>query len=148
MDAGHQIEVGEALIVDEPWIARILDGKKTWELRTSHCRKRGWIGLIRKGSGQVVGVARIIGSVGPMTTAQLQAAYSRHTVPANELESGKYRYAWELADATALRRPVRYQHPNGAVKWVKLSPNVAQQITEQCASVGAPRRGVPPMLAG
>lgn len=47
----------DALVIAEPWIGLILDGSKTWEMRSRATRKRGRIALIRKGSGQVVGVA-------------------------------------------------------------------------------------------
>src|SRR5947209_18338036 len=49
----------KALIIREPWIGHILSGAKTWEMRTSKTSLRGRIGLIRKGSGVVVGVADI-----------------------------------------------------------------------------------------
>ena len=39
----------------------MLSGKKTWEMRST--RNRGPIGLIRKGSGQVVGIADIVDSL-------------------------------------------------------------------------------------
>ncbi len=55
------------LIIDEPWVSYILDGRKTCELRGSNCRIRERIGLIRKGSGLVVGTADVVGARGPLT---------------------------------------------------------------------------------
>lgn len=128
------IEITEALIVDEPWVSKILHGEKTWELRSTHCHKRGWIGLIRKGSGLVVGVARLLDSHGPLSTGELQAARARHCVPVEALAGSKYRYAWELGGARPLMWPVAYEHPLGAVKWVKLADRVSREVTAQLRS--------------
>src|SRR5674476_1110094 len=49
-----------ALIVAEPWISKILSGEKTWEMRSRATTVRGRIGLIRKGSGLIVGAVDII----------------------------------------------------------------------------------------
>ena len=43
----------KGLIVDEPWISKILAGEKIWEMRSKTTAVRGQIGLIRKGSGAV-----------------------------------------------------------------------------------------------
>lgn len=56
----------KALIIDEPWISRMLDGSKTWEMRSRSTENRGRFALIRKGSGQVVGVAELAGCRGPL----------------------------------------------------------------------------------
>jgi hypothetical protein len=129
-----QTPINEALIIDEPWLAKILSGEKTWELRTTHCHKRGWIGLIRKGSGLVVGIAKILGSSGPLTDQELRATVAQHCVPADVLiQKSTYRFSWELTGARALRQPVPYQHPSGAVKWVILATEVTREIGEQAA---------------
>ena len=52
--------VARGLIIDAPWIDHILEGRKDWEMRSQATSVRGWIGLIRKGSGQVVGIARLV----------------------------------------------------------------------------------------
>jgi hypothetical protein len=43
-------------------------GKKIWEMRKSTCRLRGPVALIRKGSGQVVGVTEVVDSLPPLDT--------------------------------------------------------------------------------
>jgi ASCH domain-containing protein len=50
----------KGLIIDEPWISLILQGEKIWEMRKTACHHRGRIALIRKGSGQVVGIAALL----------------------------------------------------------------------------------------
>ena len=53
----------KGLIIDEPWIGFILSGRKTWEMRSRNTQIRGRIGLIRKGSKMVVGVADLVDTV-------------------------------------------------------------------------------------
>ena len=50
----------KGLIIREPWIGMILAGRKTWEMRSRQTPYRGRIGLIRKGTGMVVGIAEIV----------------------------------------------------------------------------------------
>lgn len=61
--------ITSALIIREPWIGLILDGRKTWEMRSHATTKRGVIGLIRQGSGLIVGTARIVDSLPALTRA-------------------------------------------------------------------------------
>jgi hypothetical protein len=53
----------KGLIIKEPWISLILSRKKTRELRSRDTRVRGRIALIRKGSGTVIGVAELVGTL-------------------------------------------------------------------------------------
>lgn len=41
---------------------------------------------------------------------------------------GDHTYAWVLRDARRLEKPVRYDHPQGAVIWVSLAPSVGRRI--------------------
>src|SRR5438876_7688725 len=50
----------KALIIDEPWISMIVSGQKTWEMRSRNTQVRGRIGLIRKGSKTVIGLADLV----------------------------------------------------------------------------------------
>lgn len=124
--AGCQISSG--LIIDEPWIGKILRGEKIWEMRSSHTRKRERIALIRKGSGLVVGVATIEDSRGPLSEAELIANHEKHRVPPHLL--GKWNHAWVLANVASLRKPVPYRHRAGAVKFVNLDADVAVRVAQ------------------
>jgi hypothetical protein len=122
----------KALIIDEPWISLILKGEKTWEMRKTGCKIRGTIALIRKGSGQVVGVAEVTDSRPPIPdlTAYAAAEPFHRIPPARQqraFEDG-WRTPWVLANARPLSRPVSYLHPNGAVIWVNLDERAAAQI--------------------
>lgn len=124
----------KALIIDEPWIGRILAGSKTWEMRSRLCRYRGPIALIKKGSKHVVGVARVVDCRPAITDAMAFAKAERFhgirpTEQAAAFEKG-WTTAWVLADARAIRKPVAYLH-TAQVNWVTLSPDVAAKVSRQ-----------------
>lgn len=125
----------KALIVDGPWMTHILRGEKTWEMRKTQCKIRGPVALIRKGSGQVVGVAEVAGSLPPIATlADFAAAEPKHRIPPTRQPrsfADGWRNPWVIAKARPLARPVRYEHPSGAVIWVNLDPRVIEQIEAQ-----------------
>jgi hypothetical protein len=120
--------LSKGLIINTPFIDWILAGRKTWELRTQQTLQRGPNALIQKGSGQGVGDARLIGSKGPLTDAEMEANVHLHAVSLEQLrlpDLAKCRRAWVFANAKRLPRAVSYVHPSGAVKWVTLAPAVA-----------------------
>lgn len=133
-----EIKITKALIIDEPWISRIINGEKDWEMRSTSSRIRGPIGLIRKGSLQVVGIADFHHVSGPYDNQQLGVNTHHHTIPSVMFDEPgyKWRYAWELRDAQALAIPVSYQHKNGAVTWVELNPEAAEMISQQLSGIG------------
>jgi hypothetical protein len=116
------------LIIREPWMEMILQGKKTWEIRSRNARVRGRISLIRSQSGLIVGTTRLVHAM-PVTRAQLLANLDKHGMSREEVLAefrprAKYLlplYAWVFEDARRLASPRRYQHPRGAVIWVDLS---------------------------
>lgn len=129
----NQVKITKGLIIDEPWISKILNGEKIWEMRSKHTAHRGFFALIRKGSGQVVGIASLKVASDPYTEASLEKNASKHCV-GPELYSRpdyKWRYAWELGDIRPLQRPVPYVHKNGAVTWVTLDQAAQEGIQRQ-----------------
>jgi ASCH domain len=131
----------KAIIVDEPWISLILRGEKTWEMRKGNCNHRGPIALIRKGSGQVVGTANIVGSLPSLSQPETYAAGEpHHRIPPDRQTRARedgWTTPWVIGDAKPLTRPVNYKHPYGAVIWVNLDPDVAAAITEQAGVLAA-----------
>lgn len=128
------ISVSRALIIDEPWIGYILEGKKNWEMRSRNTKIRGWFGLIRKGSGKVVGVANLVEVRDPLSRLEKIATFGNHRVPESEIRSRKvarWSIPWVLSDVKPLERPVAYQHKSGAVTWVKLEPEVSKAIARE-----------------
>lgn len=121
----------KGLIIKSPYIDRILAGSKTWEMRSSATQVRGLIALIKKGSGQVVGVANLVDVRGPLTKQEKLSSIDKHQISLDRLESGeteKWNTAWILENAQPLIMPVNYQHPNGAVIWVNLEPRVQEKL--------------------
>ena len=128
MDA-HLISHG--LIIDQPWIDYILDGRKTWELRSTSCSKRGPIALIRKGSKQVVAIANLIDATGPLTKTELQTTIHKHHVPTEVFNEEKFKWyhAWVFDSIIPLKTPIEYKHKNGAVIWVELNNEAREQLS-------------------
>ena len=114
-----------ALIVDEPWISKILSGSKNWEIRTRNTNKRGEIGLIRKGSGLLVGSVDLVNVLElPRIENVLNGTFQNHHSWVQDLinygDPEKPLYAWVLKNAHEFEQPIPYEHPQGAVVWVKV----------------------------
>lgn len=123
--------ITRGLIIDTPWIDHILEGRKDWEMRSQSTSVRGWIGLIRKGSGTVVAVARLVDCGRALDPDDMIANEDHHRIPERMIRSGevaKWCVPWKLADIRPLSRPVPYEHKSGAVIWVTLSDNVARTL--------------------
>ncbi|WP_299927094.1 ASCH domain-containing protein [uncultured Pelagimonas sp.] len=119
------------LIIDTPWIDHILEGRKDWEMRSQSTSVRGWIGLIRKGSGQVVALARLVDCGTALTPDEMVANEAHHRIPERMIRSGevaKWCVPWKLADIRPLEQPVPYEHKSGAVIWVILSEEVTRAL--------------------
>jgi hypothetical protein len=124
----------KGLIIDEPWISLIVSGEKTWEMRSRNTHLRGRIGLIRKGSKTVIGLADLVDTLPKLPRSELRASFAKHRVPEHEIdENFKWSTAWVLQRARSLQEPVPYRHPAGAVIWVNLDPKVAAVIDQQLA---------------
>jgi hypothetical protein len=120
------------LIIDEPWISLIVSGQKTWEMRSRNTGVRGRIGLIRKGSKTVIGLADLVETLRKLPISG--ANFAKHRVPESEIDDNfKWTTAWVLQCARSLPKPVPYRHPAGAVIWVNLDPDVAAAIERQLA---------------
>ncbi|MDP5293553.1 ASCH domain-containing protein [Oceanimonas sp. CHS3-5] len=131
--------ITRGLIIAQPWIGYILRGEKSWEMRSRNSQLRGPIALIEKGTGTVVGIARLTEVKGPFTPEQLAEHEHLHRVPGSIYQSPDYKwhYAWVLQDVHPLPSPVPYQHKSGAVIWVELDANAQQGIAAQLQSVTA-----------
>lgn len=108
-----------ALIVRKPWIDLILDGHKTWEMRSRPTNIRGRIGLIEQGSGLIVGEVDLVDSLQAVTTRQKHDEFERHLVADFDLLK-KWKYPWVIENAKRYSEPVAYQHKPGCVTWVKI----------------------------
>jgi hypothetical protein len=83
------------------------------------------------------GVAELTDNRPPLTNLVAYAeAENFHRIPSDRQGSafaGGWTTPWVLKNAEPLRRPVPYIHPNGAVKSVNLSDDVAAQMQRQLA---------------
>ena len=124
----------KGLIIAEPAISKIIDGEKSWEMRSRNTAVRGRIALIRKGSKTVIGVADLVGTMPKLSQAALKASVAKHQVPENRIgEDFKYNTAWVLERARPLRKPVPFRFPRGAVIWVNLAPDISALVERQLA---------------
>lgn len=127
------MNVNRGLIIDTPWIDHILEGRKDWEMRTQPTAIRGWIGLIRKGTSQVVGLAKLVECGKALGPEEMVAAFEHHRIPERMIRSGevaKWVVPWKLTDIRPLARPVSYDHKSGAVIWVALAQEVSRQLED------------------
>ena len=108
-----------ALIVRKPHIDNILDNGKCWEMRSRPTRITGWIGLIEAGSGLIVGKAFLTSGHVKPSADEISNNTEKHQVKdLSQLE--KWCYSWTLEKAERFEEPIPYDHPNGAVIWVKI----------------------------
>ena len=114
------------LIVREPWAGMLVDGVKTWEIRSRDTHVRGRIGLIRGGSGLVIGSTILIKTF-RVTRERLLANRAKHRMSESEVAAlfrpgSNYRtpWAWEMASPRRFAVPRPYRHHDGAVIWVRL----------------------------
>jgi hypothetical protein len=124
----------KAIVLREPYVSLILGGKKTWEMRSSPMNMRGRVGLIKQGSGHVVGVAELVDCLPPLTAANYAEKEALHCVAAADQPAAvkrKWVYPWLVKRAQSLSRPVRYKHRLGAVVWVRLDDEVIRSVLEQ-----------------
>lgn len=111
----------DCLIIKEKWLNLILDGDKCLEIRGGRTHKRGLIGLIQSGSGEVKGVADLTDcrELDQLSFQRLQGFYQIKGRSWGELPYKKV-YGWMLQKRMRLKTPVKYNYPRGAVIWVKV----------------------------
>ncbi|WP_143032211.1 hypothetical protein [Tenacibaculum sp. MAR_2009_124] len=90
-------------------------------MRSRPTKIRGRIGLIESGSGLIVGEVDLEGcSSEPIEKNAKYIKY--HYIEDLELLD-TWSWAWYLKNARRYKTPIPYNHPKGAVIWVKLKKN-------------------------
>lgn len=106
----------DGLIVLEPYATMIIEGKKSWELRS---RKpppsRLGRGIYLLSSGEILGVIRVVSYSGPLFKEELMAHFAEHRV--KEPRPGQY--AWKVEVVRKFVRRRKYVHPQGARIWLR-----------------------------
>lgn len=95
----------KGLVVKEPWIDLILDGKKTWEIRGKNTNIRGKIALIKSGSGHIFGTA-ILTNCFEVKREDFTAGFKNHNIPDTVDIPYKKIYAWELGTPKRFEKPI------------------------------------------
>lgn len=114
----------KGLIIKPKWADLILDGRKTWEIRSRQTHLRGRIGIIKSGSGRVYGTVDLVDCIpihGEDDPDLLVANQHKHHVPLGAIPYRKP-WAWVLQDPVIYEWARPYDHPQGAVIWVNIDP--------------------------
>lgn len=111
----------DGLLIREPWIDYIFQGKKTWEIRGSNTKKRGKIALIKSGTGLIYGTVDLVDSI-LLSHKEYREGTEKHAIPYADTRFRPYKktYAWVFENPVLFEKPQPYHHPSGAVIWVKL----------------------------
>lgn len=110
----------DCLIVKAPWSDLILDGKKKLEIRGCRTSKRGIVGIIEGGSGEIKGLVDIAGCR-ELTEESFDRERKQHCIQNVPWQMLPYKkvYGWQMKYPTRFKKPVKYNHPKGAVLWVR-----------------------------
>jgi hypothetical protein len=121
----------QGLIIKPEFIALMLSGKKTWEMRSRVTKKRGTVAVIEAGSKLVVATCNILDSFGPLSRDDLVDKINYHGIEGSDIDTllvDRWNCVWVMGSIKKLEKPVQYEHPSGAVVWVNLEESVADQI--------------------
>jgi hypothetical protein len=122
-----------AIPIRTPWIDMILDGSKTWEIRSKNTKKIGRVALIRSGSGTVVATASLaeVIELTPEVILANKQKMGMGNMTVDEANDLWGSYAWVLKDVVRFKSPVLYKHPSGAVTWVTLDEETTGRVLEE-----------------
>ena len=113
----------DGLIIKKKWIDKILYGDKILEIRGSQTKKTDqMIYILESGSRRVRGKCLISGCISIDTEEKWEELKSSHCIDISYeelLKIYKKPYAWVLKEIKAIEDDLYYEHPKGAVIWVK-----------------------------
>ena len=121
----------KGLIIRSPWIDLILDGSKTWEMRSRPTSIRGRIALIKAGSGLIFGMANLTDCLPTLKLDIMQSTHTFHRIPDERMAAAidnKWTTPWVLKDVVKFGTPRPYVHPSGAVVWVELPDEMVESV--------------------
>lgn len=109
----------KGLIIKDPWITKILNGEKVWEIRGSNTKIRGTISLIKSGTGMIYGTVNIVDSMEIISIGMWDRNINNHCV---EILPKEYKrcYAWVLENPMKYVKAIPYKHKPGCVIWINL----------------------------
>lgn len=109
------------LVIKYPWTDLILSGKKHLEIRGSDTKTRGRIFLIQSGTGLILGEASLTNSI-KLSDCDFALTKNAHCIeiPFKDLKYDKESvFGWKLEHAIRYHIAIPYEHPQGAVVWVR-----------------------------
>ncbi len=121
------------LVVRRGPVEKILQGTKTWEIRTRSTNVRGRIALIESASGLIVATVELVDVKGPLRYSEYRDNARKWGGKSSDVGRSDHLryYAWVLKNPTRFRTPIPYRHPRGAIIWVKLTPKVIGKRTKE-----------------
>lgn len=119
------------ILMPEP-LNWILDGKKTWDVRSQSTPVRGRIALLERGTRRIVGTCTLTDCI-PITLDEYVANHAKMNRTRAELESWRHKqpamqYAWVLADVQRLPASIAFTSPKDQIVWATLPPEIVQQL--------------------
>jgi hypothetical protein len=112
----------KGLIIKDPWLTKILNGEKVWEIRGRNTNIRGTIALIKSGTGMIHGSINLVDAF-RMSLNDYELNREKHQIQSYGHAGFVYYstpWVWELENPKLYPEPIPYKHPQGAVIWVNL----------------------------
>ena len=114
------------LVVKPEWLDRLLDGRKTLEIRSSGCSKP--IGtrvyLSESKTGTICGSVVFRGTTGRLDEDAWNHLRPHHNVQTNDLPYGSSTHGWWFESPVRYDPPVPYAVRPGSIVWRKYQPVV------------------------
>jgi predicted transcriptional regulator len=111
------------IIVQGEWLELLLNGQKTWELRTMKTNKRERVALAQSGTSLLLGDVTITGCI-ELDDVLVRANIHKHGVPLHRLaeyvRDDKKIFAWQIALPRRYKTPVPYKKDQGQMTWIDL----------------------------
>lgn len=118
----------KGIIIKQPWVDYILDGKKTWEIRSKAVHIRGRIAIIQSGTKTVVGYVDLVDCL-QLTEEEYQRRNDMHCIDDCSQFPYKKTFAYVLDNPVRLATPIPYEHKVGCVIWVNLPDHFHHEDT-------------------
>lgn len=145
----------KGLIIQQPWIRKITDKEKKWEIRTKGTNERGRVALVESGltsgdkkqfklssikkdgitwnQNRVLGTANLVDCLEiPRSEMNSAENFANHKVPGTLMNSyikpTKNPFAFVLEDVVKFEKPVIVEVKKGTINWPTLSGDEEQKI--------------------
>ena len=118
MRSGLKRSAPRVFTINTQWLNRILEGQKTWEIRSNRLKQLGPTHLSPSGSRHIVGSCDVVDSIS-LTRPVFRDNVDKHLLRSFSDVKYKNPHAWVLANVKPIDPPLLYKHKRGAVVFVK-----------------------------